>query len=268
MKKIIYFFLAASMMMLVACGGGAEANYDEQNIQKTATTLRSLLKKGASPDEVDQALIKAGFVRKADDEPSLSPAARAPKQYINRVATYFLNAPEDFQGYLDYDGEEDPKRIVGFNRIVASNRIFAEVYLGYGFYGNLSTFIIDFVMNKDLAQDHSFFIKLDNAIYDELDLEPNTFEGTLYNSYKDCVNQQNSQTFSDREKYFAAITNLQSVYTYATYNIVLGNTEYRTTMVWRNLSDEVYSEENASKLGYKPYAYGSIGISGLIRIED
>ena len=259
MKKIIYFFLAAATMMLVACGGGADANYDEQNIQKTATTLRSLLKKGASPEEVDQALRKAGFVRKADDEPSLSPAARAPKKF-DYVATYFLNAPEDFQGYLDYDGEEDPKRIVGFNRIVASNRIFAEVYLGYGFYGNLSTFIIDFVMNKDLAQDHSFFIKLDNAIYDELDLEPNTFEGTLYNSYKDCVNQQNSQTFSDREKYFAAITNLQSVYTYATYNIFLGGSEYRTTMGWRNLSDEVYSEENASKLGYRPYVSGNMGI--------
>ncbi len=266
MKKIIYFFLAASMMMLVACSG-ADANYDEQNIQKTATTLRSLLKKGASRDEVDQALRKAGFVRKADDEPSLSPAARAPKKYINSVATYFLNAPEDFQGILDYNGEDDPKRIVGYNRIVASNRIFAEVYLGYGFYGNLSTFDISFVMNKDLAQDHSFFIKLDNAIYDELDLEPNTFEGTLYNSYKDCVNKQNSQTFSDREKYFAAITNLQSVYTYATYNIVFRNTEYRTTMVWRNLSDEVYSKENASKLGYKPYVSGSIGISGLIHID-
>ena len=267
MKKIIYFFLAASTMMLVACGGGAEANYDEQNIQKTATTLRSLLKKGASPDEVDQALRKAGFVRKADDEPSLSPAARAPKKFDN-VATYFLNAPEDFQGYLDYDGEEDPKRIVGFNRIVASNRIFAEVYLNFGTFGKLNTFIIDFVMNKDLAQDHSFFIKLDNAIYDELDLEPNTFEGTLYNSYKDCVNKQNSQTFSDREKYFAAITNLQSVYTYETYDIVFRNTEYRTTMEWQNLSDEVYSEENESKLGYKPYVYGYIGISGLIRIED
>jgi len=267
MKKIIYFFLAASTMMLVACGGGADANYDEQNIQKTATTLRSLLKKGASRDEVDQALRKAGFVRKADDEPSLSPAARAPKKYINSVATYFLNAPEDFQGILDYNGEDDPKRIVGYNRIVASNRIFAEVYLGYGFYGNLSTFDISFVMNKDLAQDHSFFIKLDNAIYDELDLEPNTFEGTLYNSYKDCVNKQNSQTFSDREKYFAAITNLQSVYTYATYDIVFRNTEYRTNMVWRNLSDEVYSKENASKLGYKPYVSGSIGISGLIRID-
>ena len=258
MKKIIYFFLAASTMMLEACGGGAEANYDEQNIQKTATTLRSLLKKGASSDEVDQALINAGFVRKADDKPSLE---------FDYVATYFLNAPEDFQGYLDYDGEEDPKRIVGFNRIVASNRIFAEVYLDFGTYGKLSTFIIYFVMNKDLAQDHSFFIKLDNAIYDELDLEPNTFDGTLYNSYKDCVNKQNSQTFSDREKYFAAITNLQSVYTYATYDILLGNSEYRTTMVWRNLSDEVYSEENASKLGYKPYVYGSIGIRGLIHID-
>ena len=258
MKKIIYFFLAASTMMLAACGGGAEANYDEQNIQKTATTLRSLLKKGASSDEVDQALINAGFVRKADDKPSLE---------FDYVATYFLNAPEDFQGYLDYDGEEDPKRIVGFNRIVASNRIFAEVYLNFGIYGKLSTFHIDFVMNKDLAQDHSFFIKLDNAIYDELDLEPNTFEGTLYNSYKDCVNKQNSQTFSDREKYFAAITNLQSVYTYESYDILLGNSEYRTTMVWRNLSDEVYSEENASKLGYKPYVYGSIGISGLIHID-
>ena len=257
MKKIIYFFLAASTMMLAACGG-ADANYDEQNIQKTATTLRSLLKKGASLDEVDQALIKAGFVRKADDEPSLSPAARAPKKYINRFATYFLNAPEDFQGYLDYDGEEDPKRIVGFNRIVASNRIFAEVYLDFGFYGNLGTFHIDFVMNKDLAQDHSFFIKLDNAIYDELDLEPNTFEGTLYNSYADFEDSFNSQTFSDREKYFAAITNLQSVYTYESYNIVLRNTEYRTTMVWQNLSDEVYSEENASKLGYKPYVHGRI----------
>ncbi|MBQ3717088.1 MAG: hypothetical protein II901_01715 [Paludibacteraceae bacterium] len=266
MKKIIYFFLAASTMMLVACGGGADANYDEQNIQKTATTLRSLLKKGASPEEVDQALIKAGFVRKADDEPSLSPAARAPKMY-DLVATYFLNAPEDFQGYLDYDGEEDPKRIVGFNRIVASNRIFAEVYLNFGTFGKLRTFIIDFVMNKDLAQDHSLFIKLDNAIYNELDLEPNTFEGTLYNSYKDCVNKQNSQTFSDREKYFAAITNLQSVYTYATYDIFLGGSEYRTTMGWRNLSDEVYSEENASKLGYKPYVAGRIGISGLIRID-
>lgn len=258
MKKIIYFFLAASTMMLAACGGGAEANYDEQNIQKIATTLRSLLKKGASSDEVDQALINAGFVRKADDKPSLE---------FDYVATYFLNAPEDFQGYLDYDGEEDPKRIVGFNRIVASNRIFAEVYLNFGTYGKLSTFIIDFVMNKDLAQDHSFFIKLDNAIYDELDLEPNTFDGTLYNSYKDCVNKQNSQTFSDREKYFAAITNLQSVYTYATYDILLGNSEYRTTMVWRNLSDEVYSEENASKLGYKPYVYGRIGIRGLIHID-
>lgn len=267
MKKIIYFFLAASTMMLVACGGGADANYDEQNIQKTATTLRSLLKKGASLDEVDQALRKAGFVRKADDEPSLSPAARAPKKYINSVATYFLNAPEDFQGYLDYDGEEDPKRIVGFNRIVASNRIFAEVYLDFGFYGNLGTFYIDIVMNKDLAQDHSLFIKLDNAIYDELDLEPNTFEGTLYSSYKDCENKQNGRTFSDREKYFAAITNLQSVYTYATYDIVFRNSEYRTTMVWQNLSDEVYSEEKKSKLGYKPYVYGSIGISGLIRID-
>lgn len=268
MKKIIYFFLAASTMMLAACGGGAEANYDEQNIQKTATTLRSLLKKGASFDEVDQALIKAGFVRKADDEPSLSPAARAPKKYINSVATYFLNAPEDFQGIYNYDGDADPKKIVGFNRIVASNRIFAEVYLDYDFYDNLRTFDISFVMNKDLAQDHSFFIKLDNAIYDELDLEPNTFEGTLYNSYKDCVNKQNSQIFSDREKYFAAITNLQSVYTYETYDIVFRNTEYRTTMEWQNLSDEVYSEENESKLGYKPYVYGYIGISGLIRIED
>lgn len=266
MKKIIYFFLAAATMMLAACGGGADVNYDEQNIQKTATTLRSLLKKGASFDEVDQALIKAGFVRKADDEPSLSPAARAPKKF-DYIATYFLNAPEDFQGIYNYDGEEDPKRIVGYNRIVASNRIFAEVYLNYGFYGNLSNFIIDFVMNKDLAQDHSLFIKLDNAIYDEIDLEPNTFEGTLYNSYKDCVNQQNSQTFSDREKYFAAITNQQSVYTYETYNIVLGNTEYRTTMVWQNLSDEVYSEEKKSKLGYKPYVSGSIGISGLTRID-
>lgn len=267
MKKIIYFFLAASTMMLAACGGGADANYDEQNIQKTATTLRSLLKKGASSDEVDQALRKAGFVQKADDEPSLSPAARAPKKYINPFATYFLNAPEDFQGILGYDGEKDPKRIVGYNRIVASNRICAEVYLDYDFYGNLSTFDISFVMNKDLAQDHSFFIKLDNAIYDELDLEPNTFEGTLYNSYKDCENKQNGRTFSDREKYFAAITNLQSVYTYATYDIVFKNSEYRTTMVWQNLSDEVYSEENASKLGYKPYVYGSIGISGLIRID-
>ena len=259
MKKIIYFFLAASMMMLVACGGGADANYDEQNIQKTATTLRSLLKKGASSDEVDQALIKAGFVRKADDEPSLSPAARAPKKFDN-VATYFLNAPEDFQGILGYDGEKDPKRIVGYNRIVASNRICAQVYVDYNIDRKLTSFYIDFVMNKDLAQDHSFFIKLDNAIYDELDLEPNTFEGTLYNSYKDCVNQQNSQTFSDREKYFAAITNLQSVYTYESYNIVLRNTVYRTTMVWRNLSDEVYSLENASQLGYEPYVKGSIGI--------
>ncbi len=249
MKKIIYFFLAASTMMLAACGGGADANYDEQNIQKTATTLRSLLKKGASPDEVDQALRKAGFVKKADDGPSLNP-----------FATYFLNAPEDFQGILDYNGEEDPKRIVGFNRIVASNRIFAEVYLDFGFYGKLGTFHIVFVMNKDLAQDHSFFIKLDNAIYDELDLEPNTFEGTLYNSYADYEDSFNSQTFSDREKYFAAITNLQSVYTYESYNIVLRNTEYRTTMVWQNLSDEVYSGEIASKLGYKPYVYGSIWI--------
>lgn len=260
MKKIIYFFLAASMMMLIACGGGADANYDEQNIQKTATTLRSLLKKGASFDEVDQALIKAGFVRKADDEPSLSPAARAPKKYINSVATYFLNAPEDFQGYFDYDGEEDSKRIVGFNRIVASNRICAQVYLNFGSYGKLTSFIIDFVMNKDLAQDHSFFIKLDNAIYDESDLVPNTFKGTLYNSYADFEDSFNSQTFSDREKYFAAITNQQSVYTYESYNILLRNTEYRTNMVWRNLSDEVYSVENANILGYKPYVKGSIGI--------
>ena len=259
MKKIIYFFLAASTMMLVACGGGADANYDEQNIQKTATTLRSLLKKGASFDEVDQALIKAGFVRKADDEPSLSPAARAPKKF-DYVATYFLNAPEDFQGILDYDGENDDKRKVGYNRIVASNRIFAQVYLNFGIYGKLSTFIIDFVMNKDLAQDHSFFIKLDNAIYVETDFVPNTFEGTLYNSYADYENKQNGRTFSDREKYFAAITNLQSVYTYESYNVLLGNTVYRTTMTWRNLSDEVYSDENASQLGYRPYVSGNIGI--------
>lgn len=265
MKKIIYFFLAASMMMLVACSG-ADANYDEQNIQKTATTLRSLLKKGASFDEVDQALRKAGFVRKADDEPSLSPAARAPKKFDND-ATYFLNAPEDFLGIYNYDGDADPKKIVGFNRIVASNRIFAEVYLNFGTFDNLGTFYIDFVMNKDLAQDHSFFIKLDNAIYAERDLEPNTFEGTLYNSYKDYENKQNGRTFSDREKYFAAITNLQSVYTYATYDILLGGSEYRTTMVWQNLSDEVYSEEKKSKLGYKPYVYGSIGIRGFIRID-
>ena len=139
MKKIIYFFLAAATMMLVACGG-ADANYDEQNIQKTATTLRSLLKKGASHEEVDQALIKAGFVRKADSD---------------FLATYFLNAPEDFLGIYNYDGDADPKKIVGFNRIVASNRIFAEVYLNFGTFGKLSTFIIDFVMNKDLAQDHS-----------------------------------------------------------------------------------------------------------------
>lgn len=259
MKKIIYFFLAASMMMLAACGGGADANYDEQNIQKTATTLRSLLKKGASSDEVDQALIKAGFVRKADDEPSLSPAARAPKK-SDFFATYFLNAPEDFQGYFDYDGEEDFKKIVGFNRIVASNRICAQVYLNFGTYDKLTSFIIDFVMNKDLAQDHSFFIKLDNAIYVKDDLVPNTFKGTLYNSYADFEDSFNSETFSDREKYFAAITNLQSVYTYESYNIVLRNTVYRTTMVWRNLSDEVYSLENASQLGYEPYVKGSIGI--------
>ena len=259
MKKIIYFFLAAATMMLVACGGGADANYDEQNIQKTATTLRSLLKKGASFDEVDQALIKAGFVRKADDEPSLSPAARAPKKF-DYVATYFLNAPEDFLGIFNYDGENDDKRKVGYNRIVASNRIFAQVYLNFGTYGKLSTFIIDFVMNKDLVQDHSLFIKLDNAIYVVNDLVPNTFEGTLYNSYKDCVNKKNGQTFSNREKYFAAITNLQSVYTYESYNVLLGKTVYRTTMTWRNLSDEVYSDENASQLGYRPYVSGNIGI--------
>lgn len=265
MKKIIYFFLAASTMMLVACGGGADANYDEQNIQKTATTLRSLLKKGVSFDEVNQALRKAGFVRKADDEPSLSPVARAPQITTSPTYTYLYNAPEDFLGFYGYDGEEDPKRIVGFNRIVASNRICADLSIGFDFYGNLENFDMDFVMNKDLAQDHAFFIKLDNALYDELDLEPNTFEGTLYSSYKDYENKQNGRTFSDREKYFAAITNLQSVYTYESYNVVFRNTEFGISIEWMNLSDEVFRKENASKLGYKPYVYGRIGISEIFR---
>lgn len=252
MKKIIYFFLAASTMMLVACGGGADANYDEQNIQKTATTLRSLLKKGASFDEVDQALIKAGFVKKEADE-------------FDYVATYFLNAPEDFQGIYNYDGDADPKKIVGFNRIVASNRICADLSISFDFYGNLENFDMDFVMNKDLAQDHSLFIKLDNAIYDELDLEPNTFGGTLYNSYADYENTYNCQTFSDREKYFAAITNQQSVYTYESYNVVFRNTEFGISIEWMNLSDEVFREENASRLGYKPYVHGRIRFGEIFR---
>ena len=250
-------------LLLASCGGGADANYDQQNIQKVTTNLRSFLKEGASFDKVDKALKKAGFVEQTSDNdndgtPAAAPAARTP-QKTTTTAKYFYNAPEDFKGIYAYVGDDDPKKIVGFNRIVASNRIYAEVYIEFDNESRLEHFDIEVVMNKELVPDHSLFITLENALYNELDLVPNSFAGTLCYLYWDIL-QQNTQKFSDREKFFSTLTNQQSVCAVEKYSIVLRDMEFGAYLSWNNRSDEVFNTEHG-KLGYKPYAFGYISFS-------
>lgn len=255
-------FVALSLL-LASCGGGADANYDQQNIQKTATTLRSFVKEGASFDKVDKALKKAGFVQRTPNNgtPVAAPAVRAPQKTTTTTAKYSYNAPEDFIAIHEYHGYSDSERIVGFNRIVASNRIYAEVYISFDFEGRLEDFDIEFVMNKELAPDHSFFVTLENALYNELDFVPKSFEGELCNSEREYDKKQNIQTFSDREKYFTALTNRQSVYATGSYKIILRGIGFYVPFCWTNHSLDAFAEEEVSKLGYKPFTQGYISFS-------